>query len=68
MTDRWHEISTRAFTEARAGAPAGMVAFYVTVETEHVRQGHGGNAQDCDPCNDFALEFRRTFDAARESA
>jgi hypothetical protein len=44
------QVAEHALVEAAAGAPADMVALYVSVEVEHAVAGHDGNAQDCDSC------------------
>jgi hypothetical protein len=44
-------IAERARVEADAGAPAGMVARYVDMETRHVLGGHdGSDGTRCEIC------------------
>jgi hypothetical protein len=59
--EQLNRISIRALAEARAGAPADLVAFYVVVEVQHLRAGHTGSAQHCEPCNGMAAAFVRGF-------
>lgn len=44
------QIAERARTEAHAGAPASMVARYVTIEVRHLLAGHEGHGVNCTHC------------------
>lgn len=50
LRDALRHVVERAKAEARAGAPAEMVARYVAVEAEHIIAGHQGDAMQCDTC------------------
>ena len=55
LTELLDKVVRRAVVEARSGAPGGMVAMYVAVETRHLLAGHGGDIKGCRPCTDEAV-------------
>lgn len=62
-------VRDRVVGEVLGGAPAGMVAFYAAMETEHVLAGHDGDPGVCGPCNAkaSALMHERRAERVRQA-